>query len=103
MVEKMSVKQSNEVRSMLYDMTLGGLPYKSERIVKGALIHLDDGQFARLTISICDPTKFDLETAREEYAAKLEKQAALAAERAEKARIKAEKAAAKEAAKTDGE
>ena len=105
MAEKMSVKDQVVVRSHLYEVALNAVVQdgkETEVIADGALIHLGDGQFAKLKISICDATKFDLEATRAEYQEKLAKQAELAEKRAEAARIKAEKAekkAAKEAAK----
>lgn len=102
MTEKMSVKDQAVVRSHLYEVALNAIVQdgkETEVISDGALIHLGDGQFAKLKISVCDPTKFDLEATRAAYQEKLAKQAELAQKRAEAARIKAEKAAAKEAAK----
>ena len=99
---KMSVKDQAIIRSHLYEIALNAIVQdgkETEVIADGALIHLGDGQFAKLKISVCDATKFDLEATRAEYQEKLAKQAELAQKRAEAARIKAEKAAAKEAAK----
>ena len=99
MAEKMSVKDQAIVRSHLYEVALNAIVQdgkETEVIADGALIHLGDGQFAKLKISVCDATKFSLDAARADYQ---EKQAELARKRAEAAAIKAEKAAAKEAAK----
>lgn len=102
MAEKMSVKDQAIVRSHLYEVALNAIVQdgkETEVIADGALIHLGDGQFAKLKISVCDATKFSLDAARADYQEKLAKQAELARKRAEAAAIKAEKAAAKEATK----
>lgn len=106
MAEKMSVKDQAVVRSNLYEVALNAIVQngmETEVVADGALIHLGDGQFAKMKISVCDATKFDLEATRVAYQEKLAKQAELAQKRAEAARVKAEKAAAKEAAKTPKE
>ena len=100
MAEKMSVKDQAIVRSHLYEIALNAIVQdgkETEVISDGALIHLGDGQFAKLKISVCDPTKFNLEDVREKYQEKLAKQAELAQKRAEAAAEKARKAAEKEA------
>lgn len=102
MAEKMSVKEQSAVRSHLYEVALGAIvadDKETEVISDGALIHLGDGQFAKMKISVCDATKFDLEVTRQEYQEKLAKQAELAKKRAEAAEEKARKAAEREAAK----
>lgn len=102
MAEKMSVKDQAVVRSHLYEVALNAIVQdgkETEVISDGALIHLGDGQFAKLKISVCDPTKFDLEATRVRYQEKLTKQAELAEKRAEAAAEKARKAAEREAAK----
>lgn len=98
MAEKLSPAEQNRLRSILYNVVreaLEGAGYTTETFIKGTLIHLEDGQFAKLGISIADPEKFDLAETRATYAA----QQAAAAERAEKAVEKAQKVAAKQAAK----
>lgn len=98
----MSVKDQAIVRSHLYEVALNAIVQdgkETEVIADGALIHLGDGQFAKLKISVCDATKFDLEATRAEYQEKLAKQAELAQKRAEAAAEKARKAAEHEAAK----
>lgn len=102
MAEKMSVKDQAIIRSHLYEVALNAIVQdgkETEVIADGALIHLGDGQFAKLKISVCDATKFDLEATRAEYQEKLAKQAELAQKRAEAAAEKARKAAEREAAK----
>lgn len=102
MSEKMSVKDQAIVRSHLYEVALNAIVQdgkETEVISDGALIHLGDGQFAKLKISVCDASKFDLEATRAEYQEKLAKQAEMAQKRAEAAAEKARKAAEKEAAK----
>ena len=96
MAEKMSVKAQAEVRATLYFAArdaMENLGYTTETIATGALVHLPDGQYAEVNISIKDPTKFDLQAARDVFA---EKQVAAAA-RAEKAAEKAAKEAEKKA------
>lgn len=98
----MSVKDQAIVRSHLYEVALNAIVQdgkETEVIADGALIHLGDGQFAKLKISVCDATKFDLEATRAEYQEKLAKQAELAQKRAEAAAEKVRKAAEREAAK----
>ena len=102
MAEKMNVKEQASVRAGLYETALNAIANKglmTEIIADGALIHLGDGQYAKLKISVCDATKFSLEDARADYQEKLEKQAELAQKRAEVAAEKARKAAEREAKK----
>ena len=97
-MEKMNVKQQVEVRANLYDIAINGLhanDFETEAVCDGLLIHLPDGYFAKMKISICDATKFDLTEEREAYAEKLQKQS----ERAEAARLRAEEKARKAAEK----
>ena len=99
MNEKMSPKEAAIVRSKLYEITLNALVndggFDTEAVSDGALVHLGDGQFAKIRISVCDATKFDLNKIREEYKEKLAKQAEAAEKKAEAARAKAEKEARK--------
>ena len=102
MAEKMSVKDQAIVRSHLYEVALNAIVQdgkETEVIADGALIHLGDGQFAKLKISVCDATKFDLDATRADYMEKLAKQAELARKRAAAAAEKERKAAEREAAK----
>ena len=99
-MEKMSMAKQAETRAMLYEKALNPLAvagFKTETIKGGALIDLGEGQFAKLNISICDATKFDLEKTRAEYQEAVAKAAERAEAKAQKAREKAEKAAAKAA------
>ena len=104
-MEKLTVKESAEIRASLYDTTLTALNeagYATETFKGGALIHLPNGYFAKVSISICDASKFDIEATRAEYQAQLEARAEAAAKAAAKAAEKEAKAAekaAKEAAK----
>lgn len=85
----MKVAKQAAVRSELYSLvgtTIEGHGFVTETVSDGMLIHLNDGYYAKLKISLCDPTKFNIEDAREAYAQKM----AEAAVRAEKARQKAE-------------
>ena len=106
-MEKMTVKESAETRATLYNTAINALEatgLKTEPFKGGVLVDLGNGYFAKMAISVCDATKFDLEETRAEYAAQVEarnvaaeKAAAKAAEKAKKDAEKAEKAAAKAA------
>ena len=99
-MEKMSMAKQAETRATLYEKALSSLAvagYKTETIKGGSLIDLGDGYFAKLSISICDPTKFDLEQTRADYQESVAKAAERAEVKAQKMREKAEKAAAKAA------
>ncbi len=95
-MEKMSVAAQAETRATLYADALKGIEasgLETETIAEGALIHLPEGYFAKLAITICDATKFDLEATREKYQEKVANATARAEKAAAKAREKAEKAA----------
>lgn len=97
-MDKLSVKESSAVRTELYDVALSalnGVGYDTEAIKGGALIHLPNGYFAKMSISVADATKFSLEEVREEYQAQLQARDIAV----EKARLKAEEKKAKEALK----
>lgn len=97
-MEKLTVKESAEIRSNLYEIALSSLDengFATETIKGGALIHLPNGYFAKISISVCDATKFDLEETRAEYQAQLEARAEATAKAAAKAAEKEAKAAAK--------
>ena len=99
-MEKMSMAKQAETRAILYEKALSSLAtagYQTETIKGGALISLGDGYYAKMSISICDATKFDLEQTRAEYQEAMAKAAERAEAKAKKAREKAEKAAAKAA------
>ena len=101
-MEKMSVKDQAIVRARLYEVALGAVVnegMQTEVVSDGALIHLGDGQYAKMKISVCDATKFSLEDERAKYQEKLDKQAELAQKRADVAAEKARKAAEREARK----
>ncbi len=106
-MEKLSVKEAAETRANLYAVTREAIEnagLNTEPIKGGVLIALPDGYFAKMAISICDATKFDVEEARSEYQAQLKARAEAAekalAKEAEKA-AKAAAKAAKEAEKAD--
>ena len=104
-MEKMNPSTQATVRSNLYTMvenTVNGNGLTTEPVTDGMLVHLEDGNFAKIRISICDPTKFDLDEARKAFAEKTAKAAARAAaasERAKAAEAKATARAAKAAEK----
>ena len=103
----MSQKEQAVVRGRLYEVALNGvvneLGYTTETISDGALIHLGDGQYAKLVVSVCDATKFDLDGVREKYQDKLQRAADRAAKAAAAAEEKARKAEAKAAKSTNAE
>lgn len=99
MPKKLSKAREAEVRAYLYETALQGFNdahLKTEPVIKGRLIELEvDGNenyYATLNITLHNLEKFDLEEVRHEYLTKLEAAAQRSAERAEKDRIKAEKA-----------
>jgi hypothetical protein len=103
-MEKMTVKESAETRATLYSIAISALEatgLKTEPFKGGVLIDLGNGYFAKMAISICDATKFNLEETRAEYAAQVEARNAAAEKAAAKAAEKAKKAAEK--AKKDAE
>lgn len=96
-VQKLSKQKEAEVRAQLYTAIENGLNgiYVNEPVVKGRLITVPvDGvnYYATVNVTLHNPEKFDVEEARQEYVTKLEAAAQRIAERAEKARLKAEKA-----------
>lgn len=96
-VQKLSKQKEAEVRAQLYSAIENGLneTYVNEPVVKGRLITVPvDGvnYYATVNVTLHNPEKFDVEEVRQEYVTKLEAAAQRIAERAEKARIKAEKA-----------
>lgn len=100
MATKLSQKEQAEVRGNLYKVALGAiqaLGNETEVVSEGAIIHLPDGQYARLKITYCNPEKFSLEVEREEYRDKLARAAERQEKAAAKAKEKAEKAAARAA------
>lgn len=101
---KMPVKEQTAVRAELYTLALdaiGAAGMETEIVSEGALIHLANGYFAKVKISVCDAEKFDLETEREAYTTKVANAAALAEKRALAAAEKAAKASAKTAKATE--
>jgi ribosome-binding factor A len=95
--KKLSKQKEAEVRAQLYKAIEQGLEgiYINEPVVKGRLITVPvDGTdyYATVNVTLHNPEKFDVEEARHEYVTKLEAAAQRIAERAEKARLKAEKA-----------
>lgn len=100
-VKKLSKQKEAELRAFLYGVALQGFANThigTEPVVKGRLIEIEhEGHtyYATLNITLHNPERFDVEEVRHEYLTKLEATAQRDAERAEKARIKAEKAANK--------
>lgn len=96
-VKKLSKQKEAEIRAQLYKIIEEGFNgcYENEPVAKGRLITIPiDGvnYYATVNITLHNPEKFDVEETRHEYVTKLEAAAQRIAERAEKARIKAEKA-----------
>lgn len=96
--KKLSKAKEAELRAFLYGVALQGFANSNigtEPVVKGRLIEVDyagDKYYATLNITLHNPEKFDVEEVRQEYLIKLEAAAQRMAEKAEKARLKAEKA-----------
>lgn len=99
-MDKMTVKAQAETRANLYQLTSDALQNAgkaTEPFKGGVLIDLGEGYWAKMNITVCDATKFDLEATRTEYQAALAAKAEKAQKRAEKLAKDAEKAAAKAA------
>lgn len=95
---KISVKEKAVLRNELYaglENALVADGMTVEPSVNGMLIHLENGLFAEVKVTIKNEDKFDLEVARQAYADKTQ----AAAERAEKAAARAAEKAEKAAAK----
>ena len=109
MSEKITVKEKAVLRNEFYTSIENSLVNEGmtvEPVSEGMLIHLENGLFAEVKVTIKNEEKFDLEEARAKYAEKMARQAERAAKSAEVAKRKAEKAAeklAKEQAKVETE
>lgn len=94
--KKLSKQKEAEIRASLYRQALEGFKnMKTEPVCKGRLIEFEnEGEvyYATLNITLHNPEKFDVEEVRHEYVTKLEAAAQRSAEKAERDRIKAEKA-----------
>jgi hypothetical protein len=100
MIEKLKINEQAQIRSNLYKITLGALQeqgLETEEVSNGAIVHLANGQFARIKVMYCNPEKFSLEKERELYQEKLSKAAERKAHAAQvaKAKEKAERNAKK--------
>lgn len=75
MAEKLSMKDQATLRKRIYNLALSAFPedYEIESVADGALITID-GQSILLKAVYKDPTKFNIEKAREEYIEKCEKE-----------------------------
>ena len=74
MAEKMKVAEQAKYRAELYGAASEAFQskgYTTETISDGMLVHLGEGQYSKVKISICDPAKFDLDHEREVYAQKM--------------------------------
>lgn len=97
-MEKIGMKEKASIRNGLYqeiETALNSQNYEVEPVSEGMLVHLENGLFAEVTVTIKNEEKFDLEVARQKYSEKM----AAAAERAAKSLKLAEEKAAKAAAK----
>lgn len=97
-MEKIGMKEKASIRNGLYqeiETALNAQSYEVEPVSEGMLVHLENGLFAEVSVTIKNEEKFDLEVARQKYAEKM----AAAAERAAKSLKLAEEKAAKAAAK----
>lgn len=95
-VKKLTKQREAEIRASLYRQALEGFEnMHTEPVCKGRLISFEENgvtYYATLNITLHNPEKFDVEEVRHEYITKLEAAAQRSAEKAEKDRIKAEKA-----------
>ena len=102
-LEKMATAAAVETRANLYNIAISAFEkngISAAPIKGGSLLDLGNGYHAKLTISICDPTKVgSYVEAYAEQQAKNAERAAAAAEKAEEKARKAEERAAKKAAK----
>lgn len=107
-MEKMGTVAAIETRKKLYDIILGALEAEgmtNQPIKGGSLVSLagdDEGYFAKVSVSICDPSKIDtyIDAYAEQQAknaVRAQEAAARAEEKARKAAERAEKKAKKEA------
>lgn len=97
-MEKLTVKEQATLRNDLYAMIDDALVDEGmtvEPVSEGMLVHLENGVYAEVKVTIKNPEKFDLEAARMKYSEKMQRQAERAQKAAEVAAKKAEKAAAK--------
>lgn len=107
MAKKLSKAKEAEVRAFLYGVALQGFANTrlgTEPVTKGRLIEIEvSGEiyYATLNITLHNPEKFDVKEVRQEYLTKLEAAAQRSAEKAEKDRIKAEKAEQRKNKKED--
>ena len=93
-MEKMAIKAQAETRANLYRIVtdaLGSENFATQPIKGGRLIDLNNGYYAKVSISIIDPN--NVEPAIQAYADQMRVNAARAAERAEREAEKALKAA----------
>lgn len=68
-MDKMTVKDSAETRANLYNTAIDAFEASgltTEPFKGGVLVDLGNGYFAKMAISVCDATKFDLEEVRVE-------------------------------------
>lgn len=97
----MTIKEQAIVRSNFYraieDMIESTMGCETEPFKGGLLVNLEDGNYVKINVAVANPDKFSVEDARQEYAEIL----AVRAERAEKARLKAEERARKERDKAE--
>lgn len=95
---KISLKDKAVLRNDLYNTleeSLTDLGMTVEPGAEGMIVHLDNGLFAEVAVTIKNEDKFDIEVARQKYADKVQRAADRAAKSAEIAAKKAEKAAEK--------
>lgn len=104
-MEKMGTIAAIETRKHLYEIILGALENEgmtNQPIKGGSLIALtgdEAGYFAKVSVSVCDPSKVDGYI--DEYAEQQEKNAVRAQEAAARAEEKARKAAERAAKKAE--
>ena len=98
MTKKLSRKDEATLRALLYNIAQQGfdkMQIITEPVSNGRLITMEqDGAtyYATLNITLHNPEKFNVEEVRNEYLTKLEAAAQRSAKKAEKDRLKAQKA-----------
>ena len=94
-MDKVSIKDKAILRNELYTELEGALVELGLTVEPGAegmIVHLENGLFAEVAVTIKNEDKFDIEVARQKYADKVQRAADRAAKSAEVAAKKAEKA-----------
>lgn len=98
-MEKMAIVKQAATRSDIYacieKAIKSDMDYFTETVSDGMLVHLPDGYFAKVKVTVCNAEKFSLDNVRTKYAEKTQKAAERARKAAERAKEKEEKAVAR--------